>query len=334
MEATVTWHFFNTIYNTWNKNVPDGSQQEILWPVYGASTVTDEGVACFYGDYLKYLGPEMELRSFMLNSLISFKTQTNKWTNDTGPTPRAEGNIHYIPASEKAEDYSSYNFSVIVSSNDIGNLLTFAQLRLWWYFRQCSALADGTILTLPSFEWISSERQGHFDSVCVGLADKRSQRAPTRAILTRPPPPKKQKTKKTHTQTKAIAGGAVEGVVALITAVVIALCLRRRQRQRRNQTSPAVQNEQRNPSPIDHDKYLTSPTTASYPSPDVLSGHAAAGTAGYLGGLAKGQQAYYAVPQDPLQGHKYAHFGEASAELPGTEGVVSEFPERESPVVR
>ncbi|KAL5427389.1 hypothetical protein PMIN04_001403 [Paraphaeosphaeria minitans] len=34
--------FFNTIYNTWNKTVPDDGQQEILWPAYGVLTVMDE----------------------------------------------------------------------------------------------------------------------------------------------------------------------------------------------------------------------------------------------------------------------------------------------------
>ncbi|KAF9739958.1 cell wall anchored protein [Paraphaeosphaeria minitans] len=57
--------FFNTIYNTWNKTVPDDGQQEILWP-----------------------------------ALVSFDTKTNKQSNSTGPTPRAKGNMHYISASQ------------------------------------------------------------------------------------------------------------------------------------------------------------------------------------------------------------------------------------------
>ncbi|KAL5443005.1 hypothetical protein PMIN06_008838 [Paraphaeosphaeria minitans] len=44
--------FFNTIYNTWNKTVPDDGQQEILWPAYGVLTVMDECLAYLYGGYL------------------------------------------------------------------------------------------------------------------------------------------------------------------------------------------------------------------------------------------------------------------------------------------
>ena len=83
--------------------MPDGSQLDISWPVDGASTVTDEGVAYYYGGYLtnkSVLGWNTD--ALMLNSLVTFDTKTRKWNNRTyDPVPIAEGNMHYIPASDR-----------------------------------------------------------------------------------------------------------------------------------------------------------------------------------------------------------------------------------------
>jgi hypothetical protein len=95
--------FFDVIYNTWNKSLPDGSQLDINWPVDGASAVTDEGVAYYYGGYLTNKSVfNWNTDPLMLNSLVTFDTKTQKWNNRTyDPVPIAEGNMHYIPASER-----------------------------------------------------------------------------------------------------------------------------------------------------------------------------------------------------------------------------------------
>lgn len=101
-DFTDLW-FFDTIYNTWNKTLPDGSQADIRWPAYGASAMTDEGVAYYYGGYLRNdTDPRWKADPLMLNSLVSFDTKTKKWDNHTyNDTPRAQGNLHYIPASHR-----------------------------------------------------------------------------------------------------------------------------------------------------------------------------------------------------------------------------------------
>ena len=97
-----TLWFYDTIYNTWNRSASDASQARIKWPAYGAGAVTDEGVAYWYGGYLtensdsSYRGSD-----FMMNNLISYDMNTRRWNNNTwDQTRRAEGSLHYIPASE------------------------------------------------------------------------------------------------------------------------------------------------------------------------------------------------------------------------------------------
>ena len=97
-----TLWFYDTIYNTWNRSASDASQARIKWPAYGAGTVTDEGVAYWYGGYLtensdsSYRGSD-----FMMNNLISYDMNNRRWNNNTwDQTRRAEGSLHYIPASE------------------------------------------------------------------------------------------------------------------------------------------------------------------------------------------------------------------------------------------
>lgn len=94
---------YDTIYNNWTKITPDGTQLAIKWPFLGASDVTDEGDAYYYGGYLsKDSTADWTGDAMMLNSLVKYDTKTNKWDNKTwqGP-PRAEGNLHYIPASQR-----------------------------------------------------------------------------------------------------------------------------------------------------------------------------------------------------------------------------------------
>jgi N-acetylneuraminic acid mutarotase len=101
-DFTTLWSY-DTIYNTWNKTIPDGSQMEISWPSFGASTVTDENVAYYYGGYLSNNSVTgWTSDPLMLNSLVSYDMKTNKWDNRTyDVTPRAQGNLHYIPASDR-----------------------------------------------------------------------------------------------------------------------------------------------------------------------------------------------------------------------------------------
>lgn len=95
---------YDTIYNNWTEVVPDGTQLDISWPSFGASDVSDEGVAYYYGGYLgngSVAGWTGD--TIMLNSLVEYDLKTNKWDNRTydDRTPRAEGSLHYIPASQR-----------------------------------------------------------------------------------------------------------------------------------------------------------------------------------------------------------------------------------------
>jgi hypothetical protein len=97
-----TLWFFDVIYNTWNRSsASDGSQTGVSWPAFGAGTVTDTGTAYYYGGYLNNRSvTKWSGESLMLNSLTSFDMNTRSWSNHTyDQTPRAEGSLHYLPAS-------------------------------------------------------------------------------------------------------------------------------------------------------------------------------------------------------------------------------------------
>lgn len=103
LDFTNLWSY-DTIYNNWTKVTPDGTQLDISWPSFGSSDVTDEGVAYYYGGYLdKGSVAGWTGNALMLNSLVKYDIKTNKWDNRTydDKTPRAEGNLHYIPASQR-----------------------------------------------------------------------------------------------------------------------------------------------------------------------------------------------------------------------------------------
>ncbi|KAF3047865.1 hypothetical protein E8E11_006684 [Didymella keratinophila] len=94
--------FFDTIYNAWNKSsASDASQPAVSWPAFGAGTVSDSGVAYYYGGYLSSKTvPKWGGKELTLNLLTSFNMNTRTWSNHTyDPTPRAEGTLHYLPAS-------------------------------------------------------------------------------------------------------------------------------------------------------------------------------------------------------------------------------------------
>jgi hypothetical protein len=94
--------FFDVIYNTWNKSsASDTSRAGISWPAFGAGAMSDAGVAYYYGGYLNNKTvPKWGSESLMLNSLTSYDMNTGTWFNRTyDATPRAEGILHYLPAS-------------------------------------------------------------------------------------------------------------------------------------------------------------------------------------------------------------------------------------------
>ncbi|KAH8731761.1 hypothetical protein GQ44DRAFT_603735, partial [Phaeosphaeriaceae sp. PMI808] len=101
--STDLW-YYDTLYNKWERTLPDGSQSLISWPAFGASTVTDEGVAYYYGGYLSnktvsgWIG-----KSLMLNGLVSYDMNNKVWSNRTGSAgmPRAEGTLQYISAGDR-----------------------------------------------------------------------------------------------------------------------------------------------------------------------------------------------------------------------------------------
>jgi hypothetical protein len=97
-----TLWFFDVIYNEWKRSIAsDGTQTGISWPAFGAGAVTEGGTAYYYGGYLNNkTTPKWSGRSLMLSSLISFDMNVQTWSNRShDSTSRAEGTLHYIPAS-------------------------------------------------------------------------------------------------------------------------------------------------------------------------------------------------------------------------------------------
>jgi hypothetical protein len=94
---------FDVVYNKWNSTTSsDGSHDGIGWPAFGAGAVADAGTAFYYGGYLNNkTTPKWTSKALMLSSLITFDMNTQVWSNRTlDNTPRAEGILHYIPASQ------------------------------------------------------------------------------------------------------------------------------------------------------------------------------------------------------------------------------------------
>jgi|TARA_R110002003_G_scaffold159_7_gene13770 N-acetylneuraminic acid mutarotase len=94
--------FYDTLNNKWDRAFSDGSQTQISWPAFGASAITDEGMAYYYGGYLSnksvsgWTGPPL-----MLNSLVTYDMNQRRWSNRTNGIPRAEGTLQYIPAGDR-----------------------------------------------------------------------------------------------------------------------------------------------------------------------------------------------------------------------------------------
>lgn len=99
---TTLW-LYDILYNTWNRSTAsDGSLTGINSPTLGAATFTEVGVAYHYGGYLTNLSMAgWSGDPLMLSSLTSFNMNTRSWQNNTyDQTPRAEGSLHFIPASD------------------------------------------------------------------------------------------------------------------------------------------------------------------------------------------------------------------------------------------
>ncbi|KAH7074813.1 hypothetical protein BKA63DRAFT_321944 [Paraphoma chrysanthemicola] len=94
--------FYDTLNNKWDRATSDGSQAQISWPAFGATAITDEGMAYYYGGYLSnrsvsgWTGPPL-----MLNSLARYDMNKRTWSNRTDGIPRAEGALQYIPAGDR-----------------------------------------------------------------------------------------------------------------------------------------------------------------------------------------------------------------------------------------
>jgi hypothetical protein len=95
--------FYDTIYNRWNKTEPHGSQAQVSWPSFGASAITDEGVAYYYGGYLSSGSVQgWQGNAKMLSGLLSYDMKTGAWGNHSwDEIGRAEGILHYLPASDR-----------------------------------------------------------------------------------------------------------------------------------------------------------------------------------------------------------------------------------------
>ncbi|KAF2831505.1 hypothetical protein CC86DRAFT_443172 [Ophiobolus disseminans] len=183
--------FYDILNAKWDRAISDGSQARISWPAFGASAVTDEGIAYYYGGYLSnksvsgWTGPPL-----MLNSLVKYDMNQKTWSNRTDGTPRADGTLQYIPAGDRGmlvyfggvETLSGGYVGYQVQVFDIANSRWYTQTATGDVPRPrrgfCSGVvwakdkssyniyiyggisSDGTavgdvyILSLPSFRWI------------------------------------------------------------------------------------------------------------------------------------------------------------------------------------
>lgn len=93
---------FDTLYNNWTKTKPHSTQYGVKWPAFGAGAVHEDGSAYYYGGYLTNKSTsEWNGKPWMLNSLLRYDMKSTEWANTTQDvTPRAEGTLQYIPASD------------------------------------------------------------------------------------------------------------------------------------------------------------------------------------------------------------------------------------------
>jgi hypothetical protein len=101
-QGEFTLWYYDTIYDKWESPSADGSKSRISWPALGASAVSDQGVAYYYGGYLTNASDlDTSGQPVMQSAMISYDMDSRVWVNDTGSsTPRAEGSLHFLPASD------------------------------------------------------------------------------------------------------------------------------------------------------------------------------------------------------------------------------------------
>lgn len=102
-QGDFTLWYYDTIYNKWDSPSADGSKSRISWPTLGASVVSDQGIAYYYGGYLTSDSDlDTSGQPVMQSALITYNMDSHVWVNDTGSTtPRAEGSMHHLPASDR-----------------------------------------------------------------------------------------------------------------------------------------------------------------------------------------------------------------------------------------
>ncbi|KAF2626381.1 hypothetical protein BU25DRAFT_432178 [Macroventuria anomochaeta] len=189
-----TLWFYDTIYDSWNKSKRHGSQDGIRWPALGAGAVSDAGDAYYYGGYLTNTSDfRTDGQPVMQNGLITYNMDSRQWTNQTwDETPRAEGSLHYLPASEGGmlvyfggleTDQSNGNVTYQIYLYDIANPRWYTQTAtgdvplsrrgfctgVVWAKDKSSyniylfggfgspngtGLGDLYVLSIPSFQWI------------------------------------------------------------------------------------------------------------------------------------------------------------------------------------
>jgi hypothetical protein len=101
-EQGFTLWLYDTLYDTWNQSKYHASQEAVRWPAFGAGTVSDVGIAYYYGGYLSNTSDYgTDGQRVMQNSLITYDMDGGRWDNNTWDnTRRAEGSLIYLPASE------------------------------------------------------------------------------------------------------------------------------------------------------------------------------------------------------------------------------------------
>lgn len=99
-QGDFTLWYYDTIYRKWESPSADGSKLKISWPALGASAVSDQGVAYYYGGYLTNSSDlDTSGQRIMQSAMISYDMDSQVWKNDTGSTTsRAEGSLHFLPA--------------------------------------------------------------------------------------------------------------------------------------------------------------------------------------------------------------------------------------------
>ncbi|KAK4956141.1 hypothetical protein LTR66_013363 [Elasticomyces elasticus] len=94
---------YDVIYNKWNATSSGGSSQ-IVRASFGAGVaIDDKAVGYYYGGWLSNASiPGWSGGPLATSNLLRYDMIANSWTNHSGPdtTPRAEGVMLYIPASD------------------------------------------------------------------------------------------------------------------------------------------------------------------------------------------------------------------------------------------